>query len=479
MIEFNADINWFKVFFDLFDKGVFLYSFIIISTYIVLANLSIVASVAYLRKNSFVNYRSILTSPLAPSVSIIAPAYNEGFTIVDNVRSLMSVHYPNFDVILINDGSKDDTLEKLIEEYNLVQVDFSVDYKIKTKKVKGVYKSSNSAFKSLLVVDKINGGKADALNVGINISDKDYVACIDVDCVLEQDALLKLMKPILEQTDKEVIATGGVIRIANSCIIEDGRLIGVKVPDNWIARIQVMEYIRAFLLGRMAWNYFDGLLIISGALGVFNKKIVIEVGGYDHDTVGEDMELIVRMRRYMCDENRPYSVAFIPDPLCWTEAPDSWQILYRQRNRWTRGTIETILIHKKLFLNPKYGIIGVLSFPYWVIFEWFAPVLEGLGLFLFFFFAIIGLINWYHFGLLLCFIYCFAVMFSVWALFIEEITYHQYKKSSDILKLLIISMLEPFFYHPFNVYCSIRGNIDFITGKSNWGEMTRKGFKAE
>lgn len=190
------------------------------------------------------------------------------------------------------------------------------------------------------------------------------ILCIDVDCIVQEDALLKLAKPYLEEK-YQVIATGGVVRIANSCKVEDGKLVEVNMPKNLWPRFQVLEYIRAFLMGRMAWSRLNGLLIISGAMGLFDKNIVIKVGGYDDSTVGEDMELVVRMRRYMYEQDRRFKVVYIPDPLCWTEAPGDLQILGRQRNRWTRGTIETLWMHKDLFFNPRYGILGMLSYPYW------------------------------------------------------------------------------------------------------------------
>ncbi|MCB0483767.1 MAG: glycosyltransferase family 2 protein, partial [Flavobacteriales bacterium] len=292
-------------------------------TYILLSFISFVSVRKYLQKNSFVDYRDILNTDFAPTVSVLAPAYNESATIIENIRSLLSLHYSNYEVIVVNDGSKDDTLQRVIDEYNMVPVHYAWQEQIKTKAVRAVYKSTNPSFSNLLLVDKENGGKSDALNVGMNIATADYITCIDVDCVLEQDAVLKLMKPFLDEYDREVVATGGVIRIANSCKIEDGRLLEVKVPENYVARSQALEYIRAFLLGRMAWSLLDGLILISGALGVFNRKIAIEAGGYDHNTVGEDMELVVRMRRHMVHEKRPYTVAFIPDPLCWTECPET------------------------------------------------------------------------------------------------------------------------------------------------------------
>ena len=357
--EFDLDTSLWDIVVEIFYNLLYTYSVAIMVSYLTLALISFLAVKRYLQKNSFVDYRDILNTDIAPSVSILAPAYNESETIIENIRSLLSIHYSSFEVIVINDGSKDDSLEKCIAEYDLEKVDFAVNAQIETKEIRGVYKSKNKAFNQLIFVDKENGGKSDALNAGINISRYDYITCIDVDCVLEQDALLKLMKPFMDENEREVVATGGVIRIANSCVVEDGRLLEVKVPQNFVARSQTLEYIRAFLLGRMAWSLMDGLILISGALGVFQKKTAIAVGGYDKNTVGEDMELVVRMRRYMMDRKKKYTVAFIPDPLCWTECPESWTMLGRQRNRWTRGTIETLWKHKGMFFNPKYKLLGM------------------------------------------------------------------------------------------------------------------------
>jgi cellulose synthase/poly-beta-1,6-N-acetylglucosamine synthase-like glycosyltransferase len=326
-----------EILFDILTYGIFIYSGGLLLSYLLIAVFSIGEIRRYMRKNRFTDYRILASSVHAPSVSILAPAYNEGLTIVENVRSLLSIYYTNLEVIVINDGSKDDCLQKLIRAYDLEKLDYFVDYKIDTKPVRGVYKSRNSIHHKLLVVDKVNGGKADALNVGINISSNNYLVCIDVDCILEQDALLKMVKPFLEETTEKVIASGGVVRIANSCEIEDGRLVKVRLAEDYLPRMQILEYIRAFILGRMAWSRLNGLMLISGAFGAFDKEIAIKAGGYDHNTVGEDMELVVRMRRYMEERNLKYRVTYIPDPLCWTEAPNTFNILGRQRNRWTRG----------------------------------------------------------------------------------------------------------------------------------------------
>lgn len=456
----------------------FIYAFSVIFSYVILSIISGIETVEYMRKNSFVNYKEILSSTIAPSISIIAPAYNESLNIVENVRSLLSCHYANYDVIIVNDGSKDNSLELLIEAYDLEKVNYLINKQIPTKSLRGgVFKSTNPAFEKLIVVDKENGGKADALNMGLNISKNKYVACIDVDCLLMEDALQKMIKPFLEATDIKVIATGGVIRIANSCIIKDGKLLEINFPKKLIERAQILEYLRAFLLGRMAWSRLNGLLVISGAFGLFDREIAIEVGGYDTNTVGEDMEIIVRMRRFMEEQKIKYKVAYIPDPLCWTEAPDNYRIFISQRNRWTRGTIETLRKHRKIGFNRKYGSFGLISYPYWLIYERLAPVIEVLGILYFSILLLLGELRWDYALALIILAYLFTVMFSLVAVFSEEFTYHQYKKKGIGLKLVLIIFLEPFVLHPFILYAAIQGNIDYYFNGNNkkWGEMTRKG----
>lgn len=471
--------NIVHLFFQLFTYGFLIYSLLLLLFYVLIVIYSINEIKHYVSKSSFTDYNLLASSEYAPTISIIAPAYNEGATIIENVRSLLAVHYNNFELILVNDGSKDDTLEKLIIAYKLVKVPFLVNEKIKTKSIRGIYKSTNSIYHKLLVVDKENGGKADALNTGINISSNKYIVCIDVDCILEQDAMLKLIKPFLEETQFRVIATGGVIRIANSCEIRNGNLVKVHLPKKLLPRMQTLEYIRAFLLGRMAWSRMNGLLIISGAFGAFDREIAIKAGGYNSATVGEDMELIVRMRRYMHENKLPYKVSYIPDPLCWTEAPSTFQILGRQRNRWTRGTIETLQIHKKMFFNPRFGILGILSYPYWFFFELLAPVIEFSGFIFLAVFALAGMIKWPSFILLLGLVLSFGFLYSIFAILIEVTTFNQYKKRTDILKLILIAFAEPIIFHPFVVWSAVRGNIDFFRKKKSWGEMTRQGFNAQ
>jgi len=457
-------------------NGIFLFSIGIFSSYIVMSIISGFEMVKYMRKNSFVNYSSIISSPLAPSVTILAPSYNEGKTIIENIRSLLSIHYIYFEVVIINDGSKDDTMEKLIARYHLEKMDYLVDYVIPTKQVRAIYKSTNKAYNKLIVIDKENGGKADSLNAGINICSNKYIVCIDVDCILEEDAILRMIKPFLEYDRERVIAAGGVIRVANSCKVKDGKIVEVNLPSNLIARFQVLEYSRAFLMNRMAWSRLNGLIIISGALGIFDREIVIKVGGYDTKTVGEDMELVVRMRRYMIENGLKYRVVYIPDPLCWTEVPETIKVLGRQRNRWMRGTIETLLKHKTAFFNPKYGNLGTLGYPYWFFFEWLSPIIETLGIFYIILIFALGSPNWPFFLLLLGFTYLFSVSYSSWAVIFEEFSFPRYRRNKDILKLILASLIEPFIYHPLNLWFALRGNFYYLIKIKSWGKMERKGF---
>ncbi len=464
------------IFIDIFNYLILFFSGLVMLSYIVLAAISGFSLKAYLQKNRFINYNALLALESAPWVSLIAPAYNEGKTIVENVRSLLAINYNNFDVIVVNDGSKDNSIQVLVDTFGLVESSLKYNPQISTKNVKAIYKSSNPSFSKLIVVDKKNGGKADALNTGINVSKNPYLVCIDVDCIMDKDVLLKLAKPYLEASDKRIIATGGVVRIANSCVIKAGKLIEVKAPGNFLARAQVIEYLRAFILGRMAWNKLDGLLIISGAFGMFDREIAINAGGYDTNTVGEDMELIVRMRRYMIDNGEDYTVQYIPDPLCWTEAPESYKILGKQRSRWMRGTMETLWKHKKMMFNPKYKLLGLLSYPYWMFFEYYAPIIETIGVLITILLIALGIISWKFFLLFLLLVYLYAVMFSMIALFSEEATFQRYETLQDLRMLTTVALLEPLIFHPFTVYAAVKGNWEKVRGNKGWGEMTRTGF---
>jgi len=459
-----------------FAHIIFILTLLIFGSYLLLGIFSALALRKYLRKNSYINYNSLVLSPISPRVSIIAPAYNESKNIIDNVRTLLSLYYNNFEVVIVNDGSTDDTFSKIKDAFNLVRVNYFFDYRIPCERIKGVYKSKDPSFNRLTVIDKNNGGKADSLNAGINISRSPLIVTIDADSIIEADSLLKLVKPFLEEKEHKVIGTGGVIRIANSCEIEKGFIRKIHLPQKMLPRLQVLEYTRAFLLGRMAWSHLDGLMLISGAMGMFDRETVIQAGGYSIKTVGEDMELVLRMRRYMSEKGCKYEVTYIPDPLCWTEVPSDLRSMQKQRNRWTRGLIESLWTHRIMFFNRKYRRLGLLGYPYWFFFEWLSPLIAFAGFVYTAYLIITGHLNWSFFLLLFLFVYTFAALLSTWAVLFEEITFHKYERKRDVFRLLAAAFVEPFFY-PVHTWFAVTGNIQSLLRVKAWGSVKRKGFE--
>lgn len=466
--------TWLPSFLYVQEYIMLLYASVGYGSYLLFALVAIHQLWKYKRAHHFVNYQLILSSPLAPRITLIAPAYNEQLSIVLNVRSLLALRYARYELIIVNDGSSDATLEQLIRSFSLKKFDMTLPVHLKTNQVRGVYRSDRKAYRNLLVIDKVNGGKADALNAGLNLASGQYVACVDVDCILEKDALLKLVKPFLDQQD--VVATGGVIRVANSCEVRDGQIVKVVMPKRLLARFQVLEYLRTFLIGRMAWGAFNGLLLISGALGMFDRRLVMACGGYDKSTVGEDMELTVRMRKYQMDKGKKAKVVYVPDPLCWTEVPETNEGLGKQRSRWSRGTIDTLVTHRRMIFNPVYGIVGMISLPYWLIYEWLAPFIELFSLLVILLAAAFGYFNAQFWLSLFVFVYVFNTLISTMVLLAEETSYFKYSSRLDLLRIFIISLLEPLLYYPLKIYWALRGNYQFCKGEKQWGVLKRAGF---
>tara|TARA_R110002167_G_scaffold120166_5_gene297848 strand:+ start:4464 stop:5894 length:1431 start_codon:yes stop_codon:yes gene_type:complete len=471
------DNGLFHIILEYINAVFFTFTVVLFFLFTFMGYLSTRNSIHYKNKNSFGDLSKVMASPLAPSITIIAPAYNEGLTIVQNIRSLLSLRYVNYEVMVVNDGSKDDTLAKLIEAYDLVRIDCDIDPNWGSKPIRGIYKSNQRSFSKLTVIDKFNGGKSDALNTGISLSRSKYVGCIDVDCLLMPDALLHVVKSFYQRSGKRVIAVGGVIRVANSCVIQGGQLEEIRLPKNWLARFQVLEYSRSFILGRMAWGRIDSLLIISGAFGFFDREIALAVGGYDTNTVGEDMEIVFRMRRYMHDNRLPYTIEYMPNSLCWTEVPEDVNILINQRDRWARGNLETLNTHKDMFFNSKYGRLGLISYPYWFFYEWLAPILEFFGFITVVLFTYLGILNWEFFIAITATVYLYSVMFSFYAILWDVYSYNEYKKTKDILILMCCALIEPFIFHPIVVWAAIKGNFKKLFKiKAGWGSQVRKGF---
>jgi cellulose synthase/poly-beta-1,6-N-acetylglucosamine synthase-like glycosyltransferase len=455
--------------------GIFSISYILL--YCLLAIFSYYAIKKYLDNKNFIPSNVIIKSNHIPGVSVIAPAFNEGATVVYNIKSLLSLTYPKFEIILVNDGSTDDTLQKIIDEFELIKVDFYYQEKIPTNPVRGHYKSTNPLYSKLLVIDKENRkSKADAVNVGINSTKYPLFLCTDVDCILKNDTIIKLAKPFIE-SKKRVIATGAGIRISNSCEVKEGFLVKIHFPKGWYPRFQELEYVRAFLFGRMAWSQINGLLLVSGGLGMFDKEIAIAAGGYWHKSLGEDMELVTRMRKYMYDHKLPFLIQYIPESLCWTEVPATREVLIRQRVRWSRGLIQTLNLHKNIFFNPKYERMGFLIFPYFFAFEFLIPILELIGVLVLIISFFTLDLNYVNFLYLMLMVYLFYLIITFISILLDDVIYKNYANTKEIITLVLMAMIEPFFYHPVNVYASLKGYYHFFSQKEqSWGNMQRQGF---
>ncbi|HEU4552507.1 MAG TPA: glycosyltransferase family 2 protein [Chitinophaga sp.] len=485
---------------NFYEGFVFVYGCTMLFWYALLALLSLRGIMRYQRKNSYVDFNIMVQSPLAPGISVIAPAYNEGVTIISNVRSLLTLNYPRFEVIIVNDGSTDDTLEKLIREFDLQEVEFAYNERIRSQPVKRVFKSVNIAYDKLLVIDKVNGkSKADASNAGINAAAYDYFLCTDVDSIIEKDTLLRMIKPFMDEEHKKikevgepcpecgyvhvvedsvrVIATGATLRLANSCEVDEGVITRVRPPRRWLPRFQEMEYIRAYVLGKMGWSLINCVPNVSGGLGLFDKEIAIKAGGYDSKSFAEDMDIVTRMCTYMIDNKLKYAVRYIPTSQCWTEGPPNLKVFSRQRTRWGRGLAEIMTIHRKVIFNPRYKRLGMVVLPYNLFFEFLAPIIEFTGILYYIYLIITNQINWPFATILLVFVYLYSVMITTLAIWWDQMTYRYYKTWREVMGLALMAFLEPFVYHPLIVFFALRGYYFFILGKKHtWGNMQRQGF---
>lgn len=409
-------------------------------------------------------------------ISILVPAYNEEAGVVSTVRSLLSLNYPQYEVIVVNDGSTDLTSQKVIAQFKMEPIDLAIRTYFKTGEIQRAYRST--LHPELFLIEKVNGGKADALNAGINFSRYPYFSAIDGDSILEQDALLKTMKPIIDSAGL-VTATGGTVRIANGCKINKGVVEQISLPRRPLEIMQIVEYFRAFLIGRLGFSRANILLIISGAFGVFEKSRVIKVGGYKTDTVGEDMELIVRLHRSIKDEKSKQRIEYIQDPVCWTEAPSTIASLRAQRIRWQRGLAETLWTHRKMLFNPKYKGIGLFSFPYYMFIEMLSAVFEVIG-----YFIIIGGLAFSFIDADIAFVMLLVMvlygsLLSALAVLLEEWTYHKYPTVKSILVLYAYALTETFWYRILMNAWRVQGLFYAFKKKSVWGDMERKGVFSE
>lgn len=455
-----------------FNNIILYYVLSINTVYFIQLILSAFGLYDYIKKMHYSDYKKYTNSINMIPISVLVPAYNEESTIVDNIKSLLALNYPSFEVIVINDGSKDDTLRKITEAYSLNEISQPVRYIIRTEKIKGIYK--NIDIPNLTLVNKENGGKADALNVGINLSKYPLFTSIDADSMLESDSLVKLVMPFIE--DKLTVGVGGIVRIINGSKIKDGEIEDVGLPKNSLAMFQIVEYLRAFLTGRMGWDALGCVLIISGAFGAFRKDVVVQVGGYSRSTIGEDMELVVKMHEYLRKNKSKYKIKFIPDPICWTQAPENIRDLRGQRRRWQIGLMDSLFRHKHLLLNPKYGVIGIIGVPYFWIFEMLGPVIEILGYIFIPLSYIFGLLNIQYFVLFLASSILYGVILSIGAILLEEYTFSKYPSIKQLLKLSWYGILENFGYRQMTTFFRIDAIIRFKKFRNSWGKIKRTSF---
>jgi cellulose synthase/poly-beta-1,6-N-acetylglucosamine synthase-like glycosyltransferase len=426
-----------------------------------------------LRARRYLALDEVFRSPLTPGVSVIVPAFNEQTVIVDSVRSLLALRYPRHEVVVVSDGSTDRTIAVLEEEFDLAPVRVALRNGIATAAVRATYVSRSHS--NLLVVDKENGGRADALNAGVNAARHPYVCVIDADSLLEPDALLKVSKPILD--DPQLLAaTGGTIRIVNSCRVDHGLVVDVRAPRSRLATIQVLEYLRAFLVARVGWSSINALGIISGAFGLFHRSLVEAAGGYWKETVGEDFELTIRIHRHLRERGEPYRIGFVSDPVCWTEVPEQFATLSRQRRRWQRGLWEGIRRHRRMIGNPRYGVVGLVAMPYFLLFEFLSPIFALTGLLVTVVWWILGGLSTFYFIAFLLVSIGLGLVLTTAALALEEFNYHRYHRRRDIARLLAYAVFENLGYHQLHDVWRAIGYVDIARGKTGWGAQPRRGF---
>jgi len=414
----------------------------------------------------------VLQSDVAPTISVLAPAHNESATIVASVRAMLGLAYPNLEVVVVNDGSGDDTVQVLIDTFALVAVHPLFRRQVETEPVRALYRSPSHP--NLVVVDKENGGKADALNAGLNVASGRLFCAVDADTIIEPEALQRLVRPFVSRGD--VVAAGGTIRIVNGSEVLNGRVTRLRVPRQALAGFQVVEYLRAFLFGRLGWNRLGGNLIISGAFGLFDRQATADAGGYAHDTVGEDMELVVKLRRRSFEQKDPKRISFIPDPVAWTEVPESLRVLGRQRDRWHRGLSDVLRRHRRVFLNPRYGAMGVVVYPYFVMVELLAPVVEAVGLLGLAAGLALGAVDLSFAALFFLVAYGLGVVLASFTFALEELSFHRYERLSDRAMLVVWALFESLGYRQLTVVWRLRGIWKFLRRRTDWGAMRRVGF---
>ena len=417
------------------------------------------------------------TSPITPSVSVIASAYNEEVTIRDNVYSLLNLKYPNYEIIIVNDASTDKTLDILIDEFKMQEVPFIDRKKVVSKPIKRVFRSTDERFKNLIVVDKEHGGrKSDGINAGINICNSRYFVNTDVDCIIEPMALYRMMWLVVN-SHVPMIGVGASMLMLNGCKVENGKVTEPGVAWNPFGAFQMMEYMRSFLIGKLGWSSLNALPNISGGFGLFDTEIVVKSGGYDTKSFAEDVDMLLRMVTYMKNTGQDFRLGQIPQVCCWTEGPFLPRSLYRQRTRWARGLFEVVSNHRKLFFNPRYGTIGTFTLPYIFLFEFIAPILELGGLCFMIWLILSGRVNWNTTFIIFAMIFVFTISLTFVVLIYDyQMRVVNWKnRTLSYTKLIFYGILESLIYHPFITLFSLIGYTNFLRkGATKWKSIKRR-----
>ena len=455
-----------------FNYFILYYFLIIVSVYIILNVISFINISKYNRKTKYVELKEIFRLHKFKPITLVVPAFNEQNGIVSNIHSLLQIEYPDYQLIIVNDGSTDGTFKRLIQNFKLKRVAYSPYYVIKSKPIKAIYLSP--LHPNLLLIDKENGGKADSINAAINVSKNPLFVVIDADSILERDCLLKIARPFTENDN--IVAVGGTVRIANGCKINHGYIEEVGLSKSWFARFQTVEYLRAFLFGRNGFDALNGILIISGAFSCFKRDALIEVGGYLKESIGEDMEIVVRLHRELRKKNKKTRVTFIPDPVCWTEAPETYKTLESQRIRWQKGTIDAIRLHSSMFFNPKYGSVGSVVFPYYLLFEVLGPFLEITGYVVFILSLMLNIVPLNFALTFFAAAFLYGVVLSTLSVCLEELSFKKYTNPKHMIQLLMAALLENFGYRQLTAWWRFKAFLEYFIGKRKWGKMEKKGF---
>jgi cellulose synthase/poly-beta-1,6-N-acetylglucosamine synthase-like glycosyltransferase len=463
-------------FLDFSNHALFWYYLASNFSYLVMLIIALKTSARHQRRLESIRLSWIKETPMAPPITVIAPAHNEETSIRVAVRNLLELDYPQLEVIVVNDGSEDRTFDELREEFRLRQVRVVYVSEAKSAPVRGLYRSDVDA--RLVVIDKEAGGsKADAVNAGLNAATSPYVCVVDSDSLLERDALLRIIVPILEDP-KRVVAVGGIIRVLNGSEIQGGQLQRVRLPRKSIEVIQVIEYLRAFLIGREAWAQGNMLTIISGAFGLFRTDLVRAVGGYRSRAIGEDFDLVARLHRHLLEKKAAYEIRFVPDPMCWTEVPSDLKSLGRQRARWQKGLLDVLWPNRDMLFRPRYGRIGCFALPYLWLFELFAPVVEIVGITTIILAACLGVLSREFFVQFLLFGFAFATVISIGSVLQEEITYKRYNDWKDVARLVSYCFFEHFPYRQMHMIWRLQGLWQYLRGDHVWRPMKRKGLQS-